>query len=93
MCQRDATPAPGIDETSLDACSTCWRSASVYIDEDDQLRVENNRPFEMLLDPDISANALTWCPHLGRERHQSPSPSQRFVLQGFEPCEWDGWVW
>ena len=32
----------------------------IYIDEDDQLRVDNNRPFEMLLDPQINANALTW---------------------------------
>ncbi|MFC2641548.1 MAG: hypothetical protein ACFN04_08295 [Propionibacterium acidifaciens] len=29
----------------------------IYIDEDDRLRVEDNRPFEMLLDP--QTNALT----------------------------------
>ncbi|EOM77404.1 hypothetical protein Rrhod_1209 [Rhodococcus rhodnii LMG 5362] len=34
------------------------RADQVYIDEDDQLRVENNRPFEMLLDPEVNANAL-----------------------------------
>ncbi len=32
----------------------------IYIDEDNELRVENNRPFEMLLDPEVNANALNW---------------------------------
>ena len=32
----------------------------VFIDEDNELRVEHNRPFEMLLDPKVNANALTW---------------------------------
>lgn len=32
----------------------------VYIDKDDELRVENNRPFEMLLAPEVNANALNW---------------------------------
>jgi hypothetical protein len=34
--------------------------AKVYLDEGDELRVENARPFEMLLDPDVIVNALTW---------------------------------
>ena len=32
----------------------------VFIDEDNELRVEHNRPFEMLLDPQVNANAPTW---------------------------------
>lgn len=40
----------------------------VYIDEDDELRVENNRPFEMLLDPEINANALTWAENADKTR-------------------------
>lgn len=40
----------------------------IYIDEDDQLRVENNRPFEMLLDPEINANALTWAQESNKAR-------------------------
>ncbi|MFC6354950.1 hypothetical protein [Luethyella okanaganae] len=31
-----------------------------HVDEDEGLRVENNRPFEMPLDPEVNANALTW---------------------------------
>jgi len=51
----------------------------IYIDEDDQLRVENNRPFEMLLDPQINANALT-CAQNGNKA--------RIETKGFEPCAW-----
>ena len=42
-----------------------------YIDEDDQLRVENNRPFEMLLDPQINANALTWAQDSNKARTET----------------------
>ena len=30
----------------------------IYIDGDEQLRVQNNRSFEMRLDPEINANSL-----------------------------------
>jgi hypothetical protein len=30
----------------------------VYVDEDDELRVENGRPLEMLLDPAVNADVL-----------------------------------
>jgi hypothetical protein len=50
-----------------------------HIDEDDQLRVENNRPFEMLLDPQINANALTWAQNGNKARIET---------KGFEPCAW-----
>ena len=43
----------------------------IYIDEDDQLRVENNRPFEMLLDPQINANALTWAQDSNKARTET----------------------
>ena len=43
----------------------------IYIDEDDQLRVENNRPFEMLLDPEINANALTWAQDSNKARTET----------------------
>lgn len=32
----------------------------IFIDEDNTLHVENERPYEVLLDPEVSANALNW---------------------------------
>ena len=40
----------------------------VYIEEDDELRAENNRPFEMLLDPEVNANALNWAQNADKAR-------------------------
>lgn len=45
----------------------------IYIDEGDQLRVENNRPFEILLDPQINANALTWTNDSNKARTEAIS--------------------
>ena len=47
------------DDTNRRLCNQAFFT-KVYIDEDDELRVEHNRPFEMLLDPQVNANALTW---------------------------------
>ena len=41
---------------------------ALYIDEDNELRVEHNRPFEMLLDPQVNANALTWAADANKAR-------------------------
>ena len=64
----------------------------VYIDEDDELRVENNRPFEMLLDPEINANALTWAEHADKARTttndsvgKGSSLVRRVDVKGLEP--------
>ena len=32
------------------------------------MRVENNRPFEMLLDPQVNVNALTWSADANKAR-------------------------
>ncbi len=40
----------------------------VSIEEDDELRVENARPFEMLLDPEVNADALTWAANADKAR-------------------------
>ncbi len=40
----------------------------VFIDEDNELRVEHNRPFELLLDPQVNANALTWAADANKAR-------------------------
>jgi hypothetical protein len=45
----------------------------IYIDEDDRLRVEDNRPFEMLLAPEISAKR----PYLGPRQQQGPNRNHR----------------
>ena len=64
----------------------------IYIDEDDQLRVENNRPFEMLLDPQINANALTWAQDSNKARTETIDDGKGSNLvrgvgdAGFEPA-------
>ena len=40
----------------------------VFIDEDGELRAQRNRPFEMLLDPQVNANALTWAADTDKAR-------------------------
>ena len=47
------------DDTNRRLCNQAFFT-KVYIDEHNELRVEHNRPFEMLLDPQVNANALTW---------------------------------
>lgn len=55
------------DDANRRLCNQAFFT-KVYIDEDDELRVENNRPFEMLLDPEINANALTWAENADKTR-------------------------
>lgn len=43
----------------------------IYIEEDGELRVEDNRPFEMLLDPKVNANALTWAQNSDKARTEA----------------------
>ncbi len=64
----------------------------VCIEEDDNLRVEKNRPFEMLLDPEINADALNWARNADKARTQpsdSSGKSSSLVrgveLRGLEP--------
>ena len=47
------------DDANRRLCNQAFFT-KVYVDEDNELRVENNRPFEMLLDPEVNANALNW---------------------------------
>ena len=58
-----------------------------HIDEDDQLRVENNRPFEMHPDPQINANALTWAQDSNKARIETKGSSlvRGVEHRGFEP--------
>ena len=43
----------------------------ICIDGDEQLRVQNNRSFEMLLDPGTTANALTWAQDSNKARTET----------------------
>ena len=55
------------DDTNRRLCNQAFFT-KVYIDEDNELRVEHNRPFEMLLDPQVNANALTWAADANKAR-------------------------
>ena len=55
------------DDTNRRLCNQAFFT-KVYIDEDSELRVEHNRPFEMLLDPRVNANALTWAADADKAR-------------------------
>ena len=55
------------DDANRRLCNQAFFT-KVYIEEDDELRVENNRPFEMLLDPEVNANALTWAADTDKAR-------------------------
>ncbi len=79
------------DDTNRRLCNQAFFT-KVYIDEDDQLRVENNRPFEMLLDPEVNANALNWTQNDDKARtpaNDSVGKGSSLVrgveLRGFEP--------
>ena len=55
------------DDTNRRLCNQAFFT-KVYIDEDNELRVEHNRPFETLLDPQVNANALTWAADANKAR-------------------------
>ncbi len=79
------------DDTNRRLCNQAFFT-KVYIDEDNELRVEHNRPFEMLLDPQVNANALTWAADANKARTSTnvsvgkgSSLVRRVELRGFEP--------
>ena len=59
--------SPRCDDTNRRLCNQAFFT-KVFIDEDNELRVEHNRPFEMLLDPQVNANALTWAADANKAR-------------------------
>ncbi len=79
------------DDTNRRLCNQAFFT-KVYIDEDNELRVEHNRPFEMLLDPQVNANALTWAADTNKARASTnvsvgkgSSLVRGVELRGFEP--------
>ncbi len=79
------------DDTNRRLCNQAFFT-KVFIDEDNELRVEHNRPFEMLLDPQVNANALTWATDAHKARTSTnvsvgkgSSLVRAVELRGFEP--------
>lgn len=79
------------DDTNRRLCNQAFFT-KVFIDEDNELRVEHNRPFEMLLDPQVNANALTWAADANKARTSTnvsvgkgSSLVRAVDLRGFEP--------
>ncbi len=62
------------DDTNRRLCNQAFFT-KVYIDEDDQLRMDHARPFEMLLDPEVAADALTWAANADKARTPALDPS------------------
>lgn len=55
------------DDTNRRLCNQAFFT-KVYVEEDDELRVEYQRPYEMLLDPEINGNALNWAQDSNKAR-------------------------
>ncbi len=74
------------DDTNRRLCNQAFFT-KVYIDEDNELRVEHNRPFEMLLDPQVNANALTWAAdaHKARTSTNVSVGKGSSLVRGVEP--------
>lgn len=79
------------DDTNRRLCDRSFFT-KVFINEDDELRVEHNRPFDMLLDPQVNANALTWPADANKARTSTnvsvgkgSSLVRAVEVRGFEP--------
>ena len=57
------------DDANRRLCNQAFFT-KIYVDEDDDLHVEYARPYEMLLDPEINDNALTWAANADKARTQ-----------------------
>ncbi len=55
------------DDTNRRLCNQAFFT-KIYVEEDDELRVEYQRPYEMLLDPEVSGNALNWAQDSNKAR-------------------------
>ena len=74
------------DDTNRRLCNQAFFT-KVYIDEDNELRVEYNRPFEMLLDPQVNANALDWVQDSDKARTRANDSIGKgsSLVRGVEP--------
>ena len=80
------------DDANRRLCNQAFFT-KIYNDEDNDLHVDYARPFEMLLEPDVQADALTWAADTDKARtptdKDSPVESSSLVRmvppRGFEP--------
>src|SRR5699024_6593271 len=79
------------DDTNRRLCNQAFFT-KVYVEEDDELRVEYQRPYEMLTDPEINGNALNWAQDSQKARTPANDSSGKgsslvrgVELGGFEP--------
>ena len=79
------------DDTNRRLCNQAFFT-KVYVEEDDELRVEYQRPYEMLTDPEINGNALNWAQDSQKARtpaNDSSGKGSSLVrgvdLRGLEP--------
>lgn len=62
------------DDANRRLCNQAFFT-KIYIDEDGDVRAENARPFEMLLDPEVNADALTWAANADKAQTQPDDSS------------------
>ena len=59
LLEHCATIYARCDDANRRLCNQAFFT-KIYIDEHGEVHAENTRPYDMLLDPEINANALTW---------------------------------
>lgn len=74
------------DDANRRLCNQAFFT-EVYVDESGELRVENNRPFEMLLDTEVNANALNWVQDSNKDRTRANDSlgEGSSLVRGVEP--------
>ncbi|MEJ1092582.1 recombinase family protein [Microbacterium istanbulense] len=76
------------DDTNRRLCNQAFFT-KVYVEEDDELRVEYQRPYEMLTDPEINGNALNWAQDSQKARTPANDSSGKgsSLVRGVEAME------
>ncbi|MEZ4588681.1 MAG: recombinase family protein [Gemmatimonadales bacterium] len=77
LLEHCATIYARCDDVNRRLCNQAFFT-KVYIDEDNEVRAENERPYDMLLDPQVNADALTWAANADKAR----TPTQHPLGQG-----------
>ena len=81
--EQDRLMQAHYDDANRRLCNQAFFT-KVYIEECNELRVENARPSEMLLDPEVNADALTWAANADKAR----TPARDSSGQGSSLVRW-----
>src|SRR5690606_34386660 len=84
------------DDANRRLCNQAFFTRIYLEEDDDELRVEHARPFDMLLDPGVQADAAAWAGDSTLTAHEAQTPPnvgsgeslnlvRRVELTGFEP--------